>query len=233
MFHRIFAVFLALLCLISFVACGTDGATITSSVAGSADSSWSGSSEEGVGASSQSSPAQESSAASQEGTLASAVVTSQARSEVKSSSPPAASQAASSAVSVSSQAVSSVATSASSAPVQNQLTVSMTILGPKGEVMLAKTSLTAREGSSVFDVLRSYAVANQLPMEYSGGTASAYVKGIGDYYERDYGGTSGWLYRVNGDFSKCSYSSSKYIVKNGDSIEWLYTCDGGKDVGAK
>ena len=109
----------------------------------------------------------------------------------------------------------------------------MTILGPKGEVMLAKTSLTAREGSSVFDVLRSYAVANQLPMEYSGGTASAYVKGIGDYYERDYGGTSGWLYRVNGDFNKCSYSSSKYIVKNGDSIEWLYTCDGGKDVGAK
>ena len=232
MFHRIITVFLALLCLVSFAACGTDSG-VTSSAVSSVDSAWGVSSKEGESASSQnSSKGQGSDAVSQEGGLASSAA-SQAHSGVKSSLPSASGQVASSATSAASQAVSSIAPPASSVPVQNQLTVSMTILGPKGEVMLAKTSLTAKEGASVFDVLRSYAVANQLPLEYSGGTASAYVKGIGDYYERDYGGSSGWLYRVNNDFSKCSFSSSKYLLKNGDSIEWLYTCDGGKDVGAK
>jgi hypothetical protein len=36
------------------------------------------------------------------------------------------------------------------------------------------------------------------------------------------------MYSVNGEFN--NYGASKTEVKNGDVIEWTYTCDLGKDV---
>lgn len=43
------------------------------------------------------------------------------------------------------------------------------------------------------------------------------------------GPLSGWMYKVNGEFP--GYGSSKYKLSNGDVIEWVYTCDLGRDVG--
>ena len=37
------------------------------------------------------------------------------------------------------------------------------------------------------------------------------------------------MYKVNGWFP--NYGCSSYYLKDGDVIEWVYTCDLGKDVG--
>ena len=58
---------------------------------------------------------------------------------------------------------------------------------------------------------------------------SAYIEGIGNLYEFDCGPLSGWMYAVNGSFPNYGCSSCK--VKNGDSIDWIYTCDLGRDIG--
>ena len=47
-----------------------------------------------------------------------------------------------------------------------------------------------------------------------------YIEGIGDLYERDYGGTSGWKYKVNGTCP--SVACSSYTLKEGDTLVWYY-----------
>ena len=37
------------------------------------------------------------------------------------------------------------------------------------------------------------------------------------------------MYKVNGWFP--NYGCSRYSLKQGDVIEWVYTCDLGRDVG--
>ena len=58
---------------------------------------------------------------------------------------------------------------------------------------------------------------------------SAYIEGINNLYEFDCGELSGWMYKVNGWFP--NYGCSRYQLKEGDVIEWVYTCDLGVDVG--
>lgn len=45
------------------------------------------------------------------------------------------------------------------------------------------------------------------------------------------GALSGWMYRVNGEFP--NYGCSRYRLSDGDKIEWVYTCNLGKDVGCE
>ena len=47
--------------------------------------------------------------------------------------------------------------------------------------------------------------------------------------ENDFGSASGWLYSINGWYP--NFGSSRYEVREGDVISWVYTCDGGADVG--
>lgn len=128
------------------------------------------------------------------------------------------------------QSVSSAASVLSEA--EKQITVTLAIYGVGGELMVDAGSIRVSEGSTVFTVLRDYAKESGLEFTYSGGAKSAYVAGIGGLYEFDHGSQSGWLYRVNGDFSSASVSCGSYSVCDGDRIEWLYTIDRGADVGA-
>lgn len=84
-----------------------------------------------------------------------------------------------------------------------------------------------KEGQSVMDVLSEYCRNNGIQVGIRGGT---YVAGINNLYEFDKGAESGWLYRVNGTFP--SYGAAQYAVQVGDTIEWMYTENMGKDVGA-
>lgn len=84
-----------------------------------------------------------------------------------------------------------------------------------------------KEGQSVMDVLSDYCRNNGIQVGIRGGT---YVAGINNLYEFAKGAESGWLYRVNGVFP--SYGAAQYAVQVGDTIEWMYTEDMGKDVGA-
>ena len=58
---------------------------------------------------------------------------------------------------------------------------------------------------------------------------SQYIEGIGNLYEFDCGDLSGWIYKVNDSFPEIG--CSEYEVREGDHIQWLYSCDLGKDVG--
>ena len=101
---------------------------------------------------------------------------------------------------------------------------------PDGEV-LKVTAVKIEEGSSVFDVLRAVTKANAIHLEYNFTPLykSYYIEGIHNLYEQDCGELSGWMYSVNGEFPGISCSS--YEVKEGDIINWVYTCNLGKDVG--
>jgi hypothetical protein len=106
---------------------------------------------------------------------------------------------------------------------------------PSDGILLANTKLPVGKGDSVLDILILATKQSEFHLDYEGGSSAslgtAYVKGIDDLYEADFGAQSGWLYRVNGDFP--GTACGDYKVKAGDEIEWVYTCDLGKDVGRK
>ena len=102
---------------------------------------------------------------------------------------------------------------------------------PSGGVILSKTTVTFYEGESVFDVLQRLCKEKGIHMEaeWTPIYNSAYVEGIHNLYEFDCGALSGWMYKVNGWYP--NYGSSRYQLKDGDVVEWRYTCDLGNDVG--
>ena len=102
---------------------------------------------------------------------------------------------------------------------------------PSGGVILKKTTVTFYEGESVFDVLQRVCKEKGIHMEaeWTPIYNSAYVEGIHNLYEFDCGPLSGWMYKVNGWYP--NYGSSRYQLKDGDVVEWRYTCDLGNDVG--
>ncbi len=102
---------------------------------------------------------------------------------------------------------------------------------PSDGWILPATTVTFSKGESVHDVLKRICKDKGIHMEssYTPAYNSAYVEGINQLYEFDCGELSGWMYNVNGWFP--NYGCSKYTVSDGDVINWVYTCDLGKDVG--
>lgn len=104
---------------------------------------------------------------------------------------------------------------------------------PSDGVILSPTEYVLRDGDTVFDILNRVVRYNKIQFEYQGSDSNAlssiYVQGINYLYEFSCGSTSGWVYRVNGGIT--SYDCSKYDLKDGDVVEWLYTCDLGQDIG--
>ena len=104
-------------------------------------------------------------------------------------------------------------------------------LVPEDGWILPPTEVVFFEGESVFQVLKRNCKRFGIHMEFSNTPIynSAYIEGINNLYERDVGETSGWMYSVNGWFP--NYGCSRYALKDGDVVEWVYTCDLGYDVG--
>jgi len=111
--------------------------------------------------------------------------------------------------------------------------VSYSILADKETgTILPSTAVEIKEGDTVMDVLIRTTRDKGIPMSFRGGTgATAYVEGINNLFEFDKGQGSGWMYRVNGIFP--NKSAGVVPLLNGDRIEWLYTLDLGKDLGAE
>ncbi len=106
-----------------------------------------------------------------------------------------------------------------------------TELVPGDGVILPATKVTFYEGESVFNVLQRTCKQNKIHLEFENTPMynSAYIEGINNIYEFDCGELSGWMYKVNDWFP--NYGCSRYALKDGDVICWLYTCDLGVDVG--
>jgi hypothetical protein len=102
---------------------------------------------------------------------------------------------------------------------------------PADGIIYKAQKVTFYEGESVFDVLLREMKKNKIHMEFSMTPIynSNYIEGINNLYEFDAGELSGWMYKVNGWFP--NYGSSRYVLKDGDVIDWVYTCDLGRDVG--
>jgi len=126
-------------------------------------------------------------------------------------------------------------TSPSAAPADtsekgNTVTISITGDGESG-VILAPSEVEVQKGDSVMDLLKRITRKHKIQMEFKGIGSFTYVEGIDNLYEYDNGAESGWMYRVNGEFP--DEGAGSYTVNPGDQIEWLYTLDLGKDIGAK
>ena len=104
-------------------------------------------------------------------------------------------------------------------------------LVPEDGWLLEPTEVVFYGGESVFNVLQRTCRQKKIHMEFAETPiyGSAYIEGIGNLYETDVGDLSGWMYSVNGWFP--NYGCSRYALKDGDVIEWVYTCDLGADVG--
>jgi len=89
--------------------------------------------------------------------------------------------------------------------------------------ILAPTSVSFADGSSVLDVTKKAARQKKLQMESSGSGLTAYVSGIDNLYEFDKGPESGWIYYVNGKQAKEGCGSHK--VSEGDEIKWVYVLE--------
>jgi hypothetical protein len=105
-------------------------------------------------------------------------------------------------------------------------------LVPEDGVVLPATDVVFYEGESVFNVLSREMKRAGIHMEFMNTPIynSAYIEGINNIYEFDAGELSGWMYSVNGWYP--NYGCSRYLLEDGDVIEWRYTCDLGRDLGA-
>ncbi len=96
---------------------------------------------------------------------------------------------------------------------------------PEDGIILDVTEIPISEGETVYQVLTETVQTYHIQMEHKN---NAYIAGINYLYELQYGDLSGWMYRVNGEFP--SVGCNEYVLHEGDSIEWLYTCNIGNDL---
>ena len=102
---------------------------------------------------------------------------------------------------------------------------------PADGTILERSTYKGTTDNTVFDALNTLCRNNDIQLEFSYTPIyeSYYIEGINYLYEFDGGNLSGWMYKVNGWFP--NYGCSSYYLSDGDVIEWVYTCDLGKDVG--
>lgn len=85
-----------------------------------------------------------------------------------------------------------------------------------GNPVSAGGTYTFNEGATVYDAL----CALGLSVNANGSSYGTYVAAIGGLAEKQYGGTSGWMYSVNG--ATPMTACSNYILSNGDNVVWYY-----------
>ena len=104
-------------------------------------------------------------------------------------------------------------------------------LVPEDGLLYENPAAEMTDGESAFDLLLREMRAAAIHLDFVKTPAynTVYIKGIGNLYEFDCGDLSGWTYRINGEF--LSVGCSLAILHPGDTVEFLYTCDLGADVG--
>ncbi len=103
---------------------------------------------------------------------------------------------------------------------------------PQDGIILDTTEFDITDNQTVYDLLTDAAKACNIQVENSGvngqNSSMAYIRGINYIYEFDFGELSGWMYKVNG--LTPSVGCGEYVLSPGDKVEWLYTCNLGKDI---
>lgn len=99
----------------------------------------------------------------------------------------------------------------------NYVTVTVSVTSSAvGNPVSSGGTFTFNEGATVYDVL----CALGLSVNAHGSSYGTYVSAIGGLAEKQYGGTSGWMYSVNGTTPMTACSN--YVLSNGDNVVWYY-----------
>lgn len=99
----------------------------------------------------------------------------------------------------------------------NYVTVSVSVTSSAvGNPVSSGGTFTFNEGATVYDAL----CALGLSVNARGSSYGTYVSAIGGLAEKQYGGTSGWMYSVNGTTPMTACSN--YVLSNRDNVVWYY-----------
>lgn len=99
----------------------------------------------------------------------------------------------------------------------NYVTVTVSVTSSAvGNPVSSGGTFTFNEGATVYDAL----CALGLSVNAQGSSYGTYVSAIGGLAEKQYGGTSGWMYSVNGTTPMTACSN--YVLSNGDRVVWYY-----------
>lgn len=99
----------------------------------------------------------------------------------------------------------------------NYVTVTVSVTSSAvGNPVSSGGTFTFNEGATVYDAL----CALGLSVNAHGSSYGTYVSAIGGLAEKQHGGTSGWMYSVNGTTPMTACSN--YDLSNGDNVVWYY-----------
>lgn len=104
-------------------------------------------------------------------------------------------------------------------------TVTLRIKG--GDISQPTVTVQIAEGENVYSLLDH----TNFTVQTSGQIGKRQVTAIGGLKNGDKGENSYWVYKVNG--AHYVVPAEQYVLKSGDRVEWLYTEDGGYDIGAE
>lgn len=88
---------------------------------------------------------------------------------------------------------------------------------PQSGYFIRSEDYSGKEGITVFDVLEAECENHGISLTYQD---KYYIQGIGGLKEKECGGGSGWMYRVNGVAP--NKAAMKYYLEDGDVVEWYY-----------
>ena len=99
----------------------------------------------------------------------------------------------------------------------NYVTVTISVTSSAvGNPVSSGGTFTFNKGATVYDAL----CALGLSVDARGTSYGTYVAAIGGLAEKEHGGTSGWMYSVNG--ATPNTACSNYVLSNGDRVVWYY-----------
>ena len=95
---------------------------------------------------------------------------------------------------------------------------------PNDGYIIRTESRTVDRGSTAYDVLKLACNAHGIRLTARRTSYGVYVVGINNLDEKDCGGVSGWMYKVNGTAPLTS--CGKYKMDSGDNLVFYYVCTG-------
>ena len=117
---------------------------------------------------------------------------------------------------VASSGQAAAASGSGSVDAADTIAVSVVVDGSAAGGGVTSASLTLPAGSTAYDALRESGVSVNARSTSMG----VYVAGIDGLEEKEHGGSSGWVYSVNG--SEPNVSCGSYTLSSGDSVYWQY-----------
>ncbi len=111
----------------------------------------------------------------------------------------------------------------------SKVSISLSIEGPDDDLIYKNDDFELiKEKMTALELLNYLQDQEIIRFEYMGKGNTTYLKGIGDYYEFDFGPLSGWMIEKNGEFPLKSIGVLE--VNNGDKIRFRYTKELGDDL---